>query len=323
MPQVSVIVPNYNHAKYLQKRIDSVLDQTFQDFEIIILDDCSTDNSKEIIESYRSNPSISKIIYNDKNNGNIAAQWKLGVDNSAGEYIWIAESDDFADNHFLDDQINIIRENKNCGLVYCNSYIVNEKDEIIGSMENWKNNLFKVDKWNHSYSNNGRNELFDFLIHACTINNLSSCVIKKSLVKKHFNNISDIKYTVDWILYMMLLYHSDICYNNKKLNFYREHYLNASKNSTPFSGGFIDRFLTRLTFYRSANFTIEEKRILFNKIVQEYRGILGAVRINNIKLKDFIMVHKKIRSPILFLKLIFAGLLNKMTSSTQMLKFYE
>ena len=52
MPQVSVIVPNYNHAPYLRQRLDSIFNQNFQDFEVIILDDCSTDNSKEIIEEY-------------------------------------------------------------------------------------------------------------------------------------------------------------------------------------------------------------------------------------------------------------------------------
>jgi glycosyltransferase involved in cell wall biosynthesis len=52
MPSVTVITPNYNHARYLPKRLDSTLDQTFRDFELIILDNASTDNSREVIESY-------------------------------------------------------------------------------------------------------------------------------------------------------------------------------------------------------------------------------------------------------------------------------
>ena len=52
MPLVTVIIPNYNHAKYLRQRIDTVLNQTYTSFEVIILDDCSTDNSKDIILSY-------------------------------------------------------------------------------------------------------------------------------------------------------------------------------------------------------------------------------------------------------------------------------
>ena len=55
-PKVSVIIPNYNHEKYLDERIQSVLNQTYTDFEVIILDDVSKDNSKDVIEKYRSNP---------------------------------------------------------------------------------------------------------------------------------------------------------------------------------------------------------------------------------------------------------------------------
>ncbi len=69
MPTVSVIVPNYNHASFLKQRINSILEQTYQDFELILLDDCSTDNSREILEQYRSNPHVSHIAHNEINSG--------------------------------------------------------------------------------------------------------------------------------------------------------------------------------------------------------------------------------------------------------------
>jgi glycosyltransferase involved in cell wall biosynthesis len=75
---VSVIIPNYNHSLYLKQRIDSVLNQTFQDFELIILDDCSSDSSKEIIEQYRQNPKVSQIIFNQINSGSVFKQWAEG-----------------------------------------------------------------------------------------------------------------------------------------------------------------------------------------------------------------------------------------------------
>lgn len=66
---VSVIVPNYNHAPFLRERIDSILAQSYTDFELILLDDCSTDNSRDILNSYRDNPHVSHIIFNEKNSG--------------------------------------------------------------------------------------------------------------------------------------------------------------------------------------------------------------------------------------------------------------
>ena len=68
MPTVSVIIPNYNHARFLQQRIDSVLNQTFQDFELILLDDCSTDGSRSILARSVDDPRV-RIEFNEINSG--------------------------------------------------------------------------------------------------------------------------------------------------------------------------------------------------------------------------------------------------------------
>lgn len=78
-PKVSVIVPNYNHSAFLKERIDTILQQTYQDFELIILDDCSTDNSVSIIESYRNNEHVTHIVLNEQNSGSTFLQWDKGV----------------------------------------------------------------------------------------------------------------------------------------------------------------------------------------------------------------------------------------------------
>ena len=89
-PLVSVIIPNYNHARFLDERIKSVLGQTYQNIEVIILDDCSTDNSREVIEKYRSNPKVTKIVYNEKNTGKPFQQWNKGMELAAGNIIWLS-----------------------------------------------------------------------------------------------------------------------------------------------------------------------------------------------------------------------------------------
>lgn len=68
-PLVSVIVPNYTHARFLEERLETILKQTYRNFEVIILDDKSTDNSKDVIERYRTNDKVRTVVYNDKNSG--------------------------------------------------------------------------------------------------------------------------------------------------------------------------------------------------------------------------------------------------------------
>lgn len=89
MDKVSVIIPNYCHAAYLEQRIDSVLSQTYQDFEVIILDDNSPDDglSRMVIEKYRENLSESHIVYNEENSGCTFEEYDKGISFAEGEYI--------------------------------------------------------------------------------------------------------------------------------------------------------------------------------------------------------------------------------------------
>ena len=100
-PIVSVIVPNYNHGKFLKERLDSILAQTFTDYEIILLDDRSTDGSDQLLLSYSGQPHISAVILNETNTGSPFVQWEKGIKTARGKYIWIAESDDSARKEFL------------------------------------------------------------------------------------------------------------------------------------------------------------------------------------------------------------------------------
>ena len=105
-PLVSIIIPNYNHAQFLERRIESVLNQTYKNFEIILLDDYSNDNSVDIIRRYQQNPYVSHISLNTQNSGSPFLQWQKGVRMSSGELVWIAESDDFCENSLLETLVN-------------------------------------------------------------------------------------------------------------------------------------------------------------------------------------------------------------------------
>jgi len=107
-PTVSIIVPNYNHQNFLKQRLDSIFNQTFQDFEVLIFDDASTDESLEVLEFYKEHPKVSSYIVNQHNSGSPFKQWRKGMELANGAYIWIAESDDFATNNFLEEQLKCI-----------------------------------------------------------------------------------------------------------------------------------------------------------------------------------------------------------------------
>src|SRR5690554_496615 len=106
----SIILPNYNHGLFLKNRLDSIFNQTHQDFEVIILDDASTDNSLSILNKYKNHPKVSHFIINKENSGSPFKQWKKGLSLAIGDCIWIAESDDFCDLNFLETQLKCLGE---------------------------------------------------------------------------------------------------------------------------------------------------------------------------------------------------------------------
>jgi hypothetical protein len=110
-PLVSVIVPNYNHAEFLAQRFESIFAQSYRNFELIVLDDASGDNSIAVIEAARPRGGENfRTVYNAVNSGNIFAQWRKGIDLAQGELIWICESDDFCEPDFLDRMVAHFRD---------------------------------------------------------------------------------------------------------------------------------------------------------------------------------------------------------------------
>ncbi len=224
---VSVIIPNYNHSKYLRQRIDSILNQTYKDIELIILDDCSTDNSREIINEYiKVHPEI-VVCYNESNSGSPFIQWNYGVSKAKGEFIWIAESDDFAEPCFLERSLSLMQRSENTGLVFCDSKIVNEQKGIEylaserSAVKNNKN-LLKV------LSGKGEFSLRSFLENP--IVDASSVLFRKCAYLKAGGADPLMKYCGDWLLYIRILLISGIEYIPEPLNVFRLHSGSAYHN---------------------------------------------------------------------------------------------
>lgn len=212
MPLVSVIVPNYNHAPYLRQRLDSIFNQTFQDFEVIILDDCSTDNSKEIIEEYRNRPQVSHVVYNETNSGSPFKQWAKGFDLAQGEYIWIAESDDWAEPTFLETMASTLQENPSALLAFSNSCWFSAERILKYS------NVFQQDTFV-----NGKVFFNQRMISQNSICNASCVLFKRTVLSDIPLQYQSFKGCGDWLFWIEFCLRGDICYVSKVLNHFRQH----------------------------------------------------------------------------------------------------
>ena len=120
MPKVSVLIPLYKANNFIAETLDSVLNQKFTDFEIIVVDDCGNDGSLEIVESYRQKDRRIKVLNNDANHG-IAYTRNRGLDECAGEYIALLDDDDLMIGERLDKQVRFLDEHTDIGAVAGNA----------------------------------------------------------------------------------------------------------------------------------------------------------------------------------------------------------
>jgi glycosyltransferase involved in cell wall biosynthesis len=221
----SIIIPNYNHGLYLKQRIESILHQTFTDFEIIILDDCSTDNSKSIIESYQPNLKITQVVYNQTNSGSTFKQWQKGIELAKGNYIWIAESDDYCATNFLE-MLNhyILKSAHSVGLVYTQTIDVDENNDVILYRKDLTNN-FNPNIWENDFTLSGHDFITNYLKVKNVIPNASAVVFSKSLISNTLFDKDLLQMTMagDWLFWIKLCEKTDVGFVAKELNFFRNH----------------------------------------------------------------------------------------------------
>ena len=130
-PLVSVIIPNYNHARFVGDAIQSVLDQTYKNFEIIVVDDGSTDNSREVISQFGDKV---QCIY--QKNAGLSAARNTGIKASKGTLIGVLDADDMYEPEFLKTLVGVLRANPDADGVYCGYQFVDETNNLLPQIEN-------------------------------------------------------------------------------------------------------------------------------------------------------------------------------------------
>ena len=220
-PLVSVIIPNYCHSAYLDQRIQSILGQTYQNFEVILLDDCSPDNgaSRNVIERYRSNPHVSHIVYNDKNSGSTFRQWDKGISLARGEFIWIAESDDSCESSLLYELVAKLSADLYASVAFCRS-IGFDDDKILGPIG---------PKNMHEGTYSGHVFIHDFMRSGNGIVNASSAVFRKSVYYKVDRRYQSMKGSGDRFFWIEMAEKGNVIFVDKPLNLFRLHSNNSTK----------------------------------------------------------------------------------------------
>ena len=216
---ISIILPNFNHSAFLNQRINTILNQTYRDLELIILDDCSTDNSREVIELYRGHEKVSHIVYNKVNSGSPFAQWKKGFELAKFDWIWIAESDDLCEPNFLEILVGQIHEG--ISLVTCRTEKIDENGELLQPGYFLADNV-KPGRWHSDFENEGIDEINLALKCRCTLPNASAVIFHKSLTKFVVDSLG-FKAAGDWFFWINCLSKTKFRYIAQPLCYHRFH----------------------------------------------------------------------------------------------------
>jgi glycosyltransferase involved in cell wall biosynthesis len=223
-PLVSVIVPNYNHYNYLIERLECIFNQSYSNFEVILLDDCSSDKSQEILSDYAENQKVRHCVFNTSNSGNTFIQWNKGIELAKGEYIWIAESDDFCELNFLEELIQPFLQDSEIKLVYCQSNRVDEKGKTTGTWLNHTHNL-DASLFLNNFVMDGNEFIERFLIYKNVIPNASAVLFSKNYAVQLGKLDMDpvIRTCGDWLFYLKLISNNKVAYISQPLNNFRYH----------------------------------------------------------------------------------------------------
>lgn len=227
IPKVSVVVPNYNYARFMAQRLASIRAQTAPVFELIVLDDRSSDDSVAVVASWLADCDIPhRLVVNEENSGSVFRQWQRGVAMARGDYVWIAEADDLSDPDFLAEALAGFSDPR-VGLSYCQSKQMGAEGEIL--CNDYLDYVADIDgdRWRSAYKADGREEIATALFIKNTIPNVSGVVFRRDalreVLERHGDEIASYRNAGDWVAYLRLLEKHAVSFSPRALNLHRRH----------------------------------------------------------------------------------------------------
>lgn len=222
-PLVSVILPNYNHARYLPQRWASIRDQSYHELEIILLDDASTDGSAALLKKYAAEDERAHFHPNEINSGSPFAQWQKGISLAKGKYLWIAESDDLAELDLIEKLVAIMEEQPTVALAYAQSMLIDENDRPLNSYEENLRYLYKSKVWQKDFVKSGPEACRQWFLYHNPVPNASGALLRRIAVEQVGAPDAAMRLNGDWHFYVRLLLKNDLAFKAEHLNYFRVH----------------------------------------------------------------------------------------------------
>lgn len=216
---VSIVVASYNHAEFLEQRMESLIEQTYQDIEILVIDDCSSDDSVEVLAKYQSHPKVNLIVR--ETNGGWVTVSNQGIEMSSGEFVIFANCDDSCDLNMVQRLVDAMERYPTAGISFCRSLFVNEEDQVIGNDFDTRERSFRRRCASDTLLK--KEEMSRFLLHSCVIPNLSAALFRKECFVFVGNLSSFYRVCCDWDLFFRVVTEYDVAYIAAPLNRFRQH----------------------------------------------------------------------------------------------------
>lgn len=216
---ISVVVASYNHAEYLRQRMVTLLEQDDVEMEVIVIDDKSTDNSREVLEEFRSDPRV-KLVFNDENRGWVEVS-NLGLSMSHGRYVMYANCDDVSFPTQIRTLEDALDKHASACAAYSNSYLLDAQSNIIGTDFNQRTRRYQK-RFRQSRLVSAK-EMTSLLAHECTMPNLSAVLFRKKALEAVGGLRNKYRVVADWELFFRLADGGDFFFVSTCLNGFRFH----------------------------------------------------------------------------------------------------
>ena len=227
-PLVSVIVPNYNHARFLEQRLRSIYDQTYRHIELIVLDDASKDDSRDVIARLLEDcPFPFRTAFNDIGTGNPFRQWQRGLSMAEGELIWICESDDFADPAFLANLVPSFAE-MSVKMALGRIEFCKSDGSAMAGMAGFRE-AAEPGIWDKPLARPAAHWFRSAFAMRNIVANVGGCVFRNQHVDASvWDQATQYRIAGDWFLYIHLLGSGKLAYSPDAVTYFRQHEANTS-----------------------------------------------------------------------------------------------